>query len=245
MPQHRDRQDGQEGNEADDVTGPGNLMPQLEGAGRHTVEDLAQRITDEAPLLVAGCLDLGNAKPFGEEAREANREENAKDEGVLGLGLDPDPIWTLYVTAHDRPDDAANEHQSSKIPEHRIGHVHPAMEELGAGGELVVNLEHGGHTEQGNEAEVDHAVHQARRAIAQQGAHVDPGPEIAKAAFDVLGSGAATVRPATLPVLHPIGKGKCSPHDKGGNHGVKGDLEGARNALKRFTTSPPSRRAIW
>ena len=46
-----------------------DLVPAVERVERQAVEQLAQRVADEAPLLVARLLDLGDAERLGEEAR--------------------------------------------------------------------------------------------------------------------------------------------------------------------------------
>ena len=47
-----------------------------------------------------------DAEHLGAEAGEADGEERAEDDGVLGLRLDADAVRPLDVAAHDRPHDA-------------------------------------------------------------------------------------------------------------------------------------------
>ena len=101
--------------------------------------------------------------------------------GVLGLGLDADPVRPLHVAAHDRPDDAADEDDAGGVADERVGLVRAAVEELEVLGELVVDLEHGRDAEQDQEPEVDHRVHHAGGRIPQQRAHVHAGAEVAEA----------------------------------------------------------------
>ena len=184
--QHRGGQDHEEGDERHDVADPPDPVPVLQGLERRTVDELAQRVADEAPLLVVGGSLEGDAEHLGAEAGEPDGEERAEDQGVLGLGLDADPVRPLHVATHDRPHDAADEDDAGGVADERVGLVRAAVEELEVLGELVVDLEHGRDAEQDQEPEVDHRVHHAGGRIAQQRAHVDAGAEVAEATLGVL-----------------------------------------------------------
>ena len=201
-------------------------MPVLQGRDRRAVDEFAQRVADEAPLLVVGpCLE-GDAEHLGAEAAEPDREERAEDPRVLGLGLDADPVRPLHVATHDRPHDAADEHHAGRVADERVGLVGAAVEELEILGELVVDLEHGRDAEQDQEPEVDHRVHHAGGGIAQQRAHVGAGAEVAEAALGVLRRGAASgCRSAALPVLHPIGESERAPREQHRDQRVEHHLQ--------------------
>ena len=187
-------------------------MPVLQGLDRRTVDELAERVADEAPLLVVGSALEGDAEHLGAEAGEPDGEERAEDHGVLGLGLDADPVRPLHVAAHDRPHDAGDEDGAGRVADERVGLVGAAVEELEVLGELVVDLEHGRDAEQDQEPEVDHRVHRAGGRIAQQRAHVDAGAEVAEAALGVLhGRPPCRGRSATFPVLHAVGEPERPP----------------------------------
>ena len=215
---------------------PHDLVPQFEVGGRHAGEQVAQRVADEAPLLEAGLTGLGDAEAFGKEAGDAEHEERGEDERMLGLRLDADAVRALHVAAHDGPHDADEEDETGEIADERIGHVHTAVQELEVFGQLVVDLEHGGDTEQHEEAEVDHRVHQAGGRVAQQGAHVHTGAEVGEATLHVLRRGAAAVGGAALPVLHPVGEGERAPHQQHRDDRVEGHLQRAGDAVEHLTS---------
>ena len=167
MAQHRDRQDDEERDERRDVTDPPPLVPRLERRQRPSVDELAQRVPDEAPslefhVLPAGCAD-GDAEHLGTEPTDADGEEHAEDHHVLGLRLDADPVRPLHIAPHDRPHDAAEEHDPGEVAHERVRLIGAPVEELEILGHLMVDLEHGGDTEQDEEAEVDQRVHQSSR----------------------------------------------------------------------------------
>ena len=90
-------------------------MPSAERTDAPPVDQRRQRVTDEAPLLVADVSGLGfecNPEHLGAETGDADYEKRAQDDGVLGLRLDADAIRTLDVPATDRPHDAAEEDQA-------------------------------------------------------------------------------------------------------------------------------------
>ena len=75
---------------------------------------------------------------FDEEAGDADDEERAEDDRVLGLGLDADAVRALHVAAHDRPHDADEEHDAREVGAGGVRLVRLAVQELEAVGELVV-----------------------------------------------------------------------------------------------------------
>ena len=75
---------------------------------------------------------------LGEEAGDADDEERAEDDRVLGLGLDADAVRALDVAAADRPHDADEEDDAGEVGGERVALVHAAVEELEVVGELVV-----------------------------------------------------------------------------------------------------------
>ena len=186
MTQHRQRQQRQEGDEAGDVEDPPPLVPRVERALRPAVDQRGERVPDECPLLVVGHALLGDAEHLGAEPGESDGEERAEDRGVLGLRLDADAIRTLHVATHDRPHDADQEHQPGGVADEGVRLVGRAVEELERLGELVVDLEHGGDTEQHEEPEVDHRVHEAGTGVAQQRLHVRAGAEVLQPLSGVL-----------------------------------------------------------
>jgi hypothetical protein len=103
--------------------------------------------------------------------------------------------------------------------------MHAAVKELQRLGQLVIDFQRGGHAEQHEEAEVDHRVHQAGGAVAQQGAHVDAGAVVGQTALDVLRGGATAVRGAAFPVADAVGEAERTPDDHRRDDGVEGDLD--------------------
>ena len=232
---------------ADHVRDPHDLVPLVERCRRHAVEQLAERVADEAPLLVARltrsrrCGSASAKKPLTPMS-----EERAEDERVLGLGLDADAVRALHVAAHDRPHDADQEHQAGEIAEERVGQVRAAVQELQVLGQLVVDLEHGGDAEQRQEPEVDHRVHQAGGRVAQQGAACTRRRgSRRRRRFDVLRRGAAAVGRAALPVAHTVGEGERTPHQHRRDDRVEGHLQRAGDALEHLARRARSRCASW
>ena len=209
-------------------------MPRVERAGAGAVEQLRQRVADEAPLLevhvppVGGLL--GDAERFGGEPRYADQQEDAEDQRVLGLRLDADAVGPLHVPTHDRPHDAGEEHDAGGIADERVRLVGAPHEDLHALGQLMVDLEHRGHGQEHEEPEVDHRVHQPGGRVAQQRAHVGAGAEVGEAPLRVLGRGAAAIGAAALPVPHPLRERPGTPDDHHRDHRVEGDLEWPRDA---------------
>ena len=64
----------------DDVADPPDPMPVLQRLERRAVDELAQRVADEAPLLVVGPALEGDAEHLGAEAGEPDGEERAEDQ---------------------------------------------------------------------------------------------------------------------------------------------------------------------
>ena len=125
---------------------------------------------------------------------------------MLGLGLDADAVGPLDVPAEDRPHDADEEQRAGHVAHQRVAVVDVAVQELGALGELVVDLEHRRDGEQDDEVEVDQRVHDAGRGVAQQRLHVDAGAEVLEPPGDVLLRRGPVVGLAPLPVLDPLGE---------------------------------------
>ncbi len=215
----------EEHDEAHDVGDPPPLVPGLERADAPAVDEAGQRVADEAPLLVARPALERDAEHLGAEAGDADHEEGAEDDGVLGLRLDADAVRALHVAANERPHDAAEEDEPHQVAEGHVAPVHVAVQELQLLGHLVVDLEHGGDTEQAEEPEVDHRVHEAGTGVAQQRLHVDAGPEVLEPLRGVLGRGPALSRCAALPVLHPVREHDGHPHEQHRDDGVERDLD--------------------
>ena len=152
-------QDREEHEERDHVDAP---QPAVRVAAAcatdHVSTSARERVADERPLLEARAgrsSAMRNAsvrKPV-----TPMHEERAEDHRVLGLGLDADAVRALHVAAHDRPHDADEEHQPARSAAERVAPRSVAVQELQRAGELVVELEHHGHDEQDEEAEVDAA----------------------------------------------------------------------------------------
>ena len=201
------------------------------------LDQCGERVTDEAPALVVGHALEGDAEHLGAVAGDRNGEERAENDGVFGFALDADAVRAPVeraVTADDRPHDADREDQAGAISDEGVGAIHVAMQELQVGRQLVVDLEHGGDTEQNQEAEVDHGVHDAGTRFAQQGLHVDAGAEVADATLGVLQGGAAVVGPAALPVLHPVRGDPPAIDDQHGDRGVEGQLHAGRDVAEHL-----------
>ena len=103
--------------EAGDVGDP----PDLVAAGQvaAAVDQARQRVADERPLLEVGPAVEGDAPDLGAEAGDADGEERAEDERVLGLGLDADAVRPLHVAADDRPHDADEEREAGDVADER------------------------------------------------------------------------------------------------------------------------------
>ena len=193
---------------------------------RPAVDERAERIADEAPALEvhvrAARRRLGDAHRLGDEAGQADRQQHAEDQGVLGAGLDADAVRPLHVAAGDGDQQAADERHAGEVTDEGVGLVRAAVQELEALRQLVVDLEHGGDAEQHEEAEVDQRVHEPGGRVAQQRAHVHAGAEVAEAALGVGGGGApGRGGPATLPVLHPVGEAERPPHEHDRDHACR------------------------
>ncbi|CAB4596781.1 unannotated protein [freshwater metagenome] len=238
MTQHGDGQDGEEHHERQHVRDPPTLVPQLQRARRQTIDRLGQWIPDERPLLVIHVLStgggLGDAEHLGAETGEADREKRDENDGVFGLRLYADAIRTLDVTAHDGPDDTTGEHQTGEVTHEHVAAVHVAVEELQTLGQLVIELEHRGDTEQNEEAEVDQRVHEAGGRIAQQGAHVHTGAEVGEATLRVGRGGATAIGCTALPVADAIGETQRSPQHEDGDDRVEGQLQRAGDSTEHL-----------
>ena len=73
------------------------LVPAVERAQLGAVDEGGQRVADEAPPLEVGRPLGGDAEHLGREAGDADQQEHAEDDGVLGLGLDADAVRALDV----------------------------------------------------------------------------------------------------------------------------------------------------
>ena len=109
--------------------------------GRPVVEGGRQRPAHDRPLLERRPADEGDAQPLGQEAGDADEEEDAEDRRVLRLGLRPDAVGRPEVAAADGPQDAGQEGDPGDVGRQRVGLVDLAVEELHARRELVVGLE--------------------------------------------------------------------------------------------------------
>ena len=116
------------------------------------------------------------------QAGDSDDEEGAEDGAILGPGLGPDAVGPHHVAAHDGPGDADQEEQAGGVTDELVALVHLAVEELGAVGELVVDLEDRRHREEDEEREVDQRVHDPRGGVPEQGLHVQAGSEVARVA---------------------------------------------------------------
>ena len=163
MPQHRDGQHHEEGEERGDMDTPQPLVPRVQRRGGGGVDECRQRIADERPLLERRPSFERDPHHLGREAGDGEDEEHAEDDRVLGLRLDADAIRTLHVAPSNCPADAGEEQDARRVADRSEPLVHAAVEELRALGHLVVDLEHRRDAEQDEEAEVDHRVHDARR----------------------------------------------------------------------------------
>ena len=74
----------------------------------------------------------GDAVRLGHEAGHGQHQEGAEDDGVLGLGLDADPVGPLHVAADDRPHHADEQGEAGGVADGRVGPVDVAVEELPA-----------------------------------------------------------------------------------------------------------------
>ena len=148
MAQHRDRQDREEHHKADHMSDPHPLVPCADGRCGQAVEPGGHRVPDEGVFLVVGHAVDGDAEPLCQETGEADGEQGAEDDGVLGLGLDANAVGALHVATQNRPDDAEGEHHTSEVANKGVCLVGAPMKELEAFGHLVIDLEHRGHAHQ-------------------------------------------------------------------------------------------------
>src|SRR5207244_9933391 len=71
-------------------------------------------------LFRSRCSLLGDAEHLRHEAGHPDDEEDAQDDGVLRLGLDPDPVGALHIAAEERPHDAGQEDDTGQIADERV-----------------------------------------------------------------------------------------------------------------------------
>ena len=133
--------------------------------------------------------------------------------------------------AHTTPD---HKHRPGGVAHRGVGPVNVAVQELEPVGELMVDLQGGGHSQQHQEAEVDERVHHPGCGLPQQGAHVDAGSEVGHAVLGVVHRRAAVVGPAPLPVLHPVGEQDRPVHQQHGDDRVEGDLQRGGNVAEHL-----------
>ena len=232
MAQHGGGQDHQEGHERDHMGHPPHLVPAVH---RASVDEGGQRVADEAPALVVGQAVGRNAERLGAEAGHADGQQDAADDRVLGPGLDADavgPPRRRAEAAHDGPHHPDHEHRPGGVAHRGVGPVDVSVQEFEPVGELMVDLQGGGHAQQNQEAEVDEGVHHPGARLSQQGAHVDAGSEVGHAVLGVVHRGAAVVGPAPLPVLDPVGEQDGPVHQQHGDDRVEGDLQRRGNVAE-------------
>lgn len=213
-------------------------MPGLQRAERQAVHRLREQPADDAPAFVVDVLARRllrcDAEHLSTEPAHADGEHHAENPRVLGLRLDTNPIRPLHVATQDCPHHAAGEHHARRVADQRVPAVHVAVQELERRRHLVVDFQHGGHAEQDEETEIDHRVHKARTAVAQQRAHVDPGAEVGEPALHVLGGRAPVVGRAALPVADAVGETQRAPDEHHRDDGVERNLQRTRNAAEHL-----------
>ena len=109
------------------------------------------------------------------------------------------------------------------------------MQELHSLRDLVVDLQDRGYRHQDQEREVDEGVHDTGGGIAQQGLHVDAGPEVAEPSLDVGRLGRAVVGGAPLPVLDPVREQDGSVDDQEWDDRVESQLQRAWDVSEHLT----------
>ncbi len=180
----------------------------------------------------SGVPSSAMRKASAREAGDRQRQQDAEDDGVLGLRLDADAVGALDVAAHDGPAHADRQRQTGSITHERVALVDAAVQELEVFGQLVVDLEHRGDGQQDQEAEVDERVHDAGGGVAQQRLHVDAGAEVGQAALHVLRRGGPVVGLAPLPVARAVREQHGAVEQRDRHHDVEDDLEHARHAAE-------------
>ena len=126
---------------------------------------------------------------------------------MFGFRLDaypvrPEPTWP--VATKQGPHHADQVEHTGDVTHRGVGPVDVAVEELHGLGDLMVDLQDGGHGHQDQEREVDEGVHDAGRRFPKQGLHVDARSEVAEPSLGVAGRGGPVVGGAALPVLDPV-----------------------------------------
>ena len=161
------------------MANPPALMPTSDRA--RAFDELSDRVANEAPLLVAGQTTKslafkGDAPPFGEEARDRQREKHGEDDRVFWLAFHSNAVrakrtWT--VAARNRPHDRNREDKARRISNEGETFIGSSLKELERRGHLMIDLESRCDSEQHDEAEVHHRVHQASARLPHEGAHID------------------------------------------------------------------------
>ena len=93
----------------------------------------------------------GDPERLRAEAGHADGRQDPADDRVLGAGLGADavgPPGGRSEAAQDGPQDPDDEHRPGGVAHRRVGPVDVAVQELEPVGELMVDLEGGGHAEQ-------------------------------------------------------------------------------------------------
>ena len=191
-------------------------------------------VADVTPLLEGRASDECDPDDLHGQAGQADREQRAQDERVLGAGLDPQPVRPLDVAADDGPAHADQEQDPGGVADELVGLVGGAVEELGRGWQLVVDLEHRRHREEDEEREVDEAVHQASGAVAQQGLHVHAAAVVLGPPPEPPPVGDAGVGDPALPVAGAQAELPGGPDEQQRERRVEHHLERAGDVEEHF-----------
>ena len=108
---------------------------------------------------------------------------------MFGLVLDANAVRAHRAgtkAAAQCPHETGEEHETSGIADQCVSLVDATVEELERLGQLMVDLERGGHGHEDEEAEVDHRVHDSGDRITHECLHVQTGAHVVEALFDVL-----------------------------------------------------------
>ena len=103
----------------------------------------------------------------------------------------------------------------------------------------MINLECGGYGHQYEEAEVDHRVHDSGDGITHECLHVQAGPHVGQALFDVLLGCLAVLGSAALPVLDPERQLEADIDQQRGDQGIEHGLHRRGNISKHLAGLGP------